>query len=123
VADLIDRQALTREEDLAGFLDLRWIGSAQLYSLSLGKEKTLWLADASAFAVFTSVLIRNAPAVSQSATGGKILSCGATHPPKCDPKPGLSGHSSLYRACCCTAQARSFRRQNQPRWAGTGETA
>ena len=42
MADLIDRQALAREEDLAGFLDLRWIGSAQLYSLSLGKEDAFW---------------------------------------------------------------------------------
>jgi hypothetical protein len=55
------------------------------------KEKTLWLADASAFAVFTSVLIRNPPLVSQSATGAKILSCRATGEWKSPRKPDPRG--------------------------------
>jgi hypothetical protein len=78
MADLIDRQALAREEDFAGFLNLQWIGGAQLVSLLFTGGKALSPSYASAFGIFTIVLIRNARALSQYATPAQILSCVAT---------------------------------------------
>jgi aldehyde dehydrogenase len=53
-------------------------------------------------------LIQNALAVSQSATGGKTLSCAATACLKSPSKSFLKDRLRPHCACCCTALARSF---------------